>query len=103
MNRDEPERANRRVSWRKGFLGFVGVFVLGVFGFFFGMIAADPGDVFAMIEAGVGPGQSGSRVVTGTVRNRSDSLYSDIQFEIQLLDGDGVVGKTFARERYWWW
>ncbi len=85
----------------------VSVVALGVFFLcalaFMVMVATDPGDVFAMVEADIRPGQSGSPFVTGTVRNRGDSLYSDVQFEIQLLDEDSVVGKTYARELCWWW
>lgn len=75
-----------------------GAIVVGAILLFFMMMAAtDPGDNIVLVESSLGTGQSGDRVATGTVENKTDRDYSRIQVAIDLLNNDGrVVGSTTA-------
>lgn len=96
MAEDTTRRRTRRGGRLTGFLKGVGLFALGIpTGVFMAAVATDPADNLTLVESALTAEATGPRLLTGTLRNNTDSRYSHVQVGISLLDADGAaVGGT---------
>ena len=81
--------ADRR-KW-PGWKVLFGLFVLGALLALGMLIATDAQDNITLLATALRTDTSGTRVVTGTLRNNTDRAYALVEVEVDLLKQDGTV------------